>query len=183
MTPLFIATERFDPSDGDRWQEYCRFAQIPQLIEVVSLDRGLCPRLVKEIKAEDWGHIVNEDWRLDYFCHLDYLLKRVAEHSRRNVLGLYRNPDCHITRPPGQGDFEFVGYDLIEEMTQVSALTNCGGFPEVFTSEELNAYGLIQDYGRAAQIAVVLADEFPEESHADCELYAIWRLSEARRNA
>jgi len=178
MKPLFIATERFDASDGEAWEKYCQFAQIPNLIEVVSLDQILCHRLVAKFKPADWDHIVNEDFRLDYFLHLDYLLKRIAGHRRRNVLGVYRNPDCHIAQPPGQGNFVFMGYDLVEEVTQVSALTDCGGFPKAFSNQELSPQGLIQDYGRAVQVRVALAEAYPKEHHAQCELYAIWRLNE-----
>jgi hypothetical protein len=128
MTPLFIANERFDPSAGARWDEYIRWAGIPNLIEVVSLDSMLCPPIVTEFNDEDWAHIVNEDFRLNYFCDLDYLLRRAGLGPRRNVLGLYRNPDSHIDIAPAPGQFNFIGYDLIEEMTQISALTNCGGF-------------------------------------------------------
>src|SRR6266404_4093762 len=43
--PLFIATERFDPSDGEKWQSFCQWAEIPGLVEVVSLDSLLCPHV------------------------------------------------------------------------------------------------------------------------------------------
>ena len=82
MTPLFIATERFGPTDGDAWRGYCRFAKIPHLIEVVSLDQCLCPPLVREFTPEDWDRMVNLDFCLGYFYDLDYLLKRAAAHSR-----------------------------------------------------------------------------------------------------
>jgi hypothetical protein len=94
------------------------------------------------------------------------------------ILGLYRNPESHITQSPGQGNFVFIGYDLVDEVMQVSALTNCGGFPKAFSNQELTPQGLIQDYGRAVQVRVALAEAYPEEHHAQCELYAIWRLNE-----
>jgi hypothetical protein len=178
MTRLYIATERFDPSDIERWKEYCDWAKIPGLVEVVSLDSLLCPRLITELKEEDWQHNVCEDFRLDYFYHLDYLLERVAHVSRRNVLGLYRNPDVFAVEPPGTGEFVFMGHDLIEDETQISALTNCGGFPDVFSNEELNGYGLIGDFARASEVRRLLAERHPEEHHARCELYAVWRLQE-----
>ena len=177
--PLYIAKERFDPTDGERWQGYVQWAKIPGLTEIVSLDTLLCPRLLKEISADDWAHIVNADFRLDYFYHLDYLLKRIGDMNRRNVLGLYRNPIRHITDPPPGGDFVFIGYDLIEEATQISALNNCGGFPLAFRNEELNQYGVLATFDRAAEVRQELKAKYPEESHADCELYAIWRLNEA----
>lgn len=175
---LFIATERFDPTDGERWNKYYGWAKIPALKEIVSLDCLLCPHLVKDLIGEDWNHIVNADFRLDYFYHLDYLLTRITETPRRNVLGLFRNPDDHITEFSGGGDFSFIGYDLIEEQTQISALTNCGGFPDSFQNAELNPFGLISQFVRADEVRKKLAELHTTEPHAQCELYAIWRLNE-----
>lgn len=172
--PLFIAVERFDPSDGEKWQKYFQWANIPSLTEVISLDSLLCPHIVNQFQPEDWAHIVNEDFRLDYFHDLEYLLQRVAQVPRKHVLGLYRNPDAHIELAPA-ANFAFVGYDLIEETTQISALTNCGGFPDSFSNAELNRFGLVDTFNRAAEIQRHLQEHHPEESHADCELYAIWR--------
>jgi hypothetical protein len=177
--PLFIATERFDQSDGEKWQKYYEWAKIPGLVEVVSLDTLLCKHLIKKFRNEDWRHIVNEDSRLDYFYHLDDLKQRIQGVPRRNVLGLYRNPETHIGVAPAPGGFNFVGYDLIEEQTQVSALTNCGGFPDVFCNQELNRFGLIDSFDRACEIRGLLVERHPEEPHAQCEMYAIWRLTES----
>jgi len=176
--PLFIGTKRFAPSDGEKWHKYVDWAQIPALVEIVGLDCMLCRRLIDKFQDEDWQHIVNEDFRLDYFSHLDYLQRRIVGIYPRNVLGLYRNPGCHITAPPGPGDFRFAGYDLIEEQTQISALTNCGGFPDVFRNDELNRFGLIDDFERAREVRRALAQQHPAEHHAQCEIYAIWRLHE-----
>jgi hypothetical protein len=177
-TPLFIATGRFDHTDGEKWANYCRWAKIPGLIEVVSLDGILCPHLITEIQNEDWQHIVCEDFRLDYFYDLDYLKRRLQNVPRRNILGLYRNPVTHIVCAPAPDNFDFVGYDLIEEQTQISALTNCGGFPDVFLNDELNSVGLIEGFNRAREIRRVLSERHPKEHHAQCEMYAIWRLRE-----
>ena len=174
--PLFVATERFDSSDGEKWQNYCKWAKIPSLAEIVSLDTSLCHHLIKDFNTEDWSHIVNEDFRLDYFYDLEYLLQRVAEVRRKNVLGLFRNPKKHIETQPASGDFSFIGYDLIEEQTQISALTNCGGFPDSFSNAELNQFGIISNFDRAASIRVTLAQHNPNEPHAHGELYAIWRM-------
>jgi hypothetical protein len=178
-SPLFIATECFDPSDGEKWLSYCRWANIQGLIEIVSLDCALCRHLVKEFLDEDWKHIVCENFRLDYFYHLDYLLQRVQITKRRNILGLYRNPDAHISFPPAARDFGFMGYDLIEEETQISALNNCGGFPDAFANNELNKYGLLDDFERSCEVRRLLAQRYPARHHAQCELYAIWRLNES----
>ncbi|MDB5173788.1 MAG: hypothetical protein JWN51_2561 [Phycisphaerales bacterium] len=178
MTPLFIATEKFDSSDGQKWGNYVEWARIPDLVELFSLDRMLCPPILRNLEDEDWKHNVHEDYRLSYFYHLDDLIERVAGVTRRNILGLYRNPNSHIDAAPAPGAFAFIGYDLIEEQTQVSALTNCGGFPETFSTDELNQYGLIAEFARACEIRRLLPERNPAEPHARCEMYAIWRLAE-----
>ena len=175
---LFIATERFDPSDGVKWNNYVEWTRIPNLREVVSLDCMLCSHLPEQMCDEDWPHIVNESFRLGYFYDLDYLAGRVADKPRRNILGLYRNSETHIPTPPGPGQFVFLGYDLIEEQTQISALTNCGGFPEIFSNDELNEFGLVHSFTRTREIRQLLAKQNPEEPHAQCEMYAILRLAE-----
>ncbi len=181
VTSLFIATECFDPIDGKKWDDYCQWAKIPQLTEVVGLDSMLCQHIVRDFNDEDWNHIVCEDFRLDYFYHLEYLQQRVREVCRKNILGLYRNPGAHISVPPAPGGFSFVGYDLIEEHTQISALNNCGGFPDVFRNDELNRFGLLEAFGRAAEVRCHLRERHPEEPHAKCELYALWRLDDSSR--
>lgn len=79
---------------------------------------------------------------------------------------------------PAPDAFNFVGYDLIEAQTRISALTNCGGFPDIFRNEELNHFGLIEGFDRALEIKRLLAALHPEETHAQCDMYAIWRLDE-----
>ena len=46
------------------------------------------PHIVQEFTDEDWKHIVREDFRLDYFYHLDHLQRRVRDVCRKNILGL-----------------------------------------------------------------------------------------------
>ncbi len=70
-----------------------------------------------------------------------------------------------------------MGYDLIEEETQISALNNCGGFPKVFANDELNKYGLLDGFERTREVRRLLAQQYTDEHHAKCELYAIWRLN------
>jgi hypothetical protein len=77
---------------------------------------------------------------------------------------------------PPAGGFDFIGYDLVEEITQISALTNCGGFPDCFCNAELNRFGLLDRFDRATEIRRHLLEHHPKEPHANCELYAIWRL-------
>jgi hypothetical protein len=75
---------------------------------------------------------------------------------------------------PTLAEFEFVGFDLIELETQTSALTNCGGFVGAFSPHDLSSKGLISEYGRAVEIQRELRRLYPEEHHANCELWAIF---------
>lgn len=74
--------------------------------------------------------------------------------------------------------FEFCGYDLVELSCCISAITNCGaGFGKAIVYERLNQYGLISSYKEAVFTQIRLNEEYPEESHADCELIEIWRYA------
>jgi hypothetical protein len=174
MNPLFIATEPFTPQDGDRWRTYIQWSGLTQLTEVVSLDQMLCPPILTEIKPEYWPHVVNEDFMLHYFLDLDFLKHEIVSTARRNLMCVLRNPAEEPTRPPVE-DFRFLGYDLVDVQNSVSALTNCGGFPEVFSNSELSSVGLLADFRRAVQVQAELRSRYPEESHANCNLWAIFR--------
>lgn len=72
--------------------------------------------------------------------------------------------------------FEFCGYDLVELPCCISAITNCGsGFEKAIIYKNLNSYGLISSYREAVLTQLKLNEEYPDESHAYCELIEIWR--------
>ena len=174
MTPWFIATEPFGPDDGERWQKYIKWSRLTQLSEVVSLDSSLCPSVLPDVKDDFWPHIVNEDYMLAYFTDLEFLKKQVSTVNRFNMLCVLRNPVHHDEKAPMEG-FEFIGYDLIEARTGISALNNCGGFPEVFSKGELSPHGLLTDFERAVDVRSTLRSKCPNEPHANCDLWAIFR--------
>ena len=72
--------------------------------------------------------------------------------------------------------FEFCGFDPIEQQTGISALTNCGGFDKAFLSGDLSDCGLLVDHARAIAVRQLLLAEYPEEPHACCRIWAIWRM-------
>src|SRR5215203_3129491 len=109
MTPWFIATEPFTPTDGQRWDKYVEWSGLEQLEELVSLDALLCPTLLPEIREEYWPYIVNEDFMLHFFTDFDFLMERVAPIERKNVLCVYRNPTASVDAT--FGEFRFLGYD------------------------------------------------------------------------
>lgn len=77
--------------------------------------------------------------------------------------------------------FSFVGYDLVEDLTSISAITNCGGdFEKAIDYDQLNDFGLFSDFAKALETREKLAAEYPDENHADCEIVEIWRYAHDR---
>lgn len=172
MTVFYRANEKF-AAESPRWDAYVQWAKIPNLIEIVSLDGMLCPPLITTFVDEDWPYLMQVGDRLE-FKDLRYLTGRVANPASVNILAAIRNPASPTY--PSMPEFEFVGYDLIEDATGISALTNCGGFWNSFSNDELNAFGLLDNFLRAGEVQRILPERNPGESHAECELYALWRL-------
>ena len=174
MEPWFIATKPFGPGDGDAWTNYVAWAGLPQLHELVSLDESLCPTVLPDLPDRYWPHIVNEDFMLRYFRDLAFLLNQVDHVAARNVLCVYRDPPVHPASPPA--NFRYLGYDLVDVQGGVSALSNCGGFPDVFAGSELSGHGLLTNHARAVHVQASLRERHPGKSHADCHCWAIFRL-------
>jgi hypothetical protein len=172
-TPWFIATEKFDKSN-DSWEKYIAWSKLDQLDEVVSLDPMLCPTVLPEIKNEYWSRIVNEDFMVRFFTDFDYLRAETASIPRLNFLSVFRNPVKQPTSEVPKG-FEFVGFDIVDIQSTASALTNCGGFPDVFSNSELSEKGLLKSHERAQLVQAELRSHYPHEIHANCHLWAIFR--------
>ena len=141
MQALYVAKRPFDPSVGDRWNQYVTWSGLSQLREVVSLDTMLCPTVPEELTTADWDHNVQADYQVFYFRSLDYLLKRVAAEGRLNVLAVLQNPSAADLTAVTLPDFAFAGFDLVDVHGDVSALTNCGGFEGIFGNAELSELG------------------------------------------
>jgi hypothetical protein len=175
MQTLFVGKRPFDPSVGDGWDKYVAWSGLSQLREVVSLDTMLCPTVPEELTPADWDHNVHADYHIFFFRSLDYLLKRVAAESRLNILAVVQNPtaaELAVVTLPG---FGFAGFDLVDVCGDVSALTNCGGFDGVFVNSELSELGLLTHLSRAQEVQASLRVQYPEEPHAECHIWAIWR--------
>jgi len=181
MQPLFVAKRPFDPSAGEAWTRYVAWSGLTQLKEVVTLDTMLCPTVPEELTPADWEHNVHADYQVFFFRSLDYLLKRVKGNGRLNILMVVQNPTAGEVAGIESPGFDFEGFDLVDVYGDVSALTNCGGFEGVFANAELSELGLLTDLSRAQEVQAALRARHPEEPHADCHLWAIWRhvLAEA----
>ncbi len=183
METVFVAKRRFDPMAGDAWGRYVAWSGLSQLREVVSLDEMLCPTVPEDLSAADWDHNVHADYQTSYFRSLEYLRARVAGEVSLNILAVLRNPavgDLQSVELPG---FTFAGFDLLDRCGGVSALTNCGGFDGVFAKAELSHLGLLRDLGRAYEVQRGLHTTYPHEPHAECHVWAIWRLGDCAQAA
>jgi hypothetical protein len=183
MRPLFIMTERFDARAGEAWHTYIAWSKLTQLTELVTLGASLCELVADEVLPDDWPHILNEDFMLHYFIDLDYLLRRCGGAEGRNLLCVFRNPEEEPIPPDGPHDFRFLGYDLIDVTSGPSALTNCGGFPLAFSNDELTNHGLLPALGRAREVQQALRDHYPDEHHAFCDAWAIFRATQQAQAA
>ena len=171
---LYTALETFN-KDSDGWEKYKEWSQIKHLKEIVSLDCALCPFVLKELADTDWEHLKENVPFFGLFDDLDYLKSRIDKIQDCQILavsyGAIENDIALFSSP----SFEFKGFDLTEAKTGISALTNCGGFPEAFSNNELSDAGLIKEYKRAKEIKESLMANYPEEPHAQTEIWGIWK--------
>jgi hypothetical protein len=176
MAVVYSAVAPFDTGCSERWREYIAWSGLTQLREVVSLDSLLCPTVIQGLSDEDWQHNVQADFKLTLFHDLDYLLRRVGGGRRVNVLALMENPTVDEVRSFGDRRFVFRGFDLVELQTGISALLNCGGFDQAFSPADLSECGSLTDQALALSVQNRLREEYPDEPHADCDLWALWLL-------
>jgi hypothetical protein len=179
MSVLYTAVERFDATAGERWTKFVAWSGLSQLREVISLDGILCPNFfLGRLSDQDWRHNIDEDFKIHFFRDLDYVLARVGDNMRVNVLAV-------VQSPPGSGldsfsdpRFVFRGFDLLEvNGGDISALLNCGGFPKAFANTELSDCGLLTNHERTMSVQHVLRQEYPDEHHADCDIWTIWTMN------
>jgi hypothetical protein len=181
---VYAAHQRFSPADGGRWTTYLRLSGLVHLRELVTLDKSpvISPLAFDSVIDEDWRHNVAEDYRTFFFRDLDHLLARVGNIEGVNILAAIENPAPEDVRlSPGSG-FAFQGYDLVDaRFNDTSALASCLGFDRAFRASDLNAVGLIDSLDRAAQIQQALRREYAGVDHADCSIWAVWRLEQPAR--
>ncbi len=177
MAIVYSAVKRFNRGCGEEWRKFIAWSGLTQLREVVSMDLILCPSVFQDLTDQDWQHNVQEDFKLTLFHDLDYVLGKVAGDDRVSVLALMENPTDADLGTFADSRFQFRGFDLVELQTGISALVNCGEFDKAFASTELSDCGLLADHARALTVQKRLRAEYPDEPHADCEVWAVWQLT------
>lgn len=145
--------------------------------EIVTLDCLLCPGIFRGMPTEeDWKYLVLGDVPGTFFRDLDYLIGRIEAASGYQVLAILREPTRSDILGFTDKRFDFKGYDLVEDETCISAITNCGGFDLAFSDDDLSACGLVSEHEAAYRIRDLLRKHYPDEPHAICAVWAIWRM-------
>ena len=180
MTFLYTARGTYDKNDnkdGMSWSKYIEWSKLTYLTELVSLDGKLNEILVEPDydNADDWNciHIVGQ-YQTGFFTTLDFVFRRLKAKVKFNLLTVVLEPK-QACKNVKVDDYEFVGYDLLDQDFNISALTNCGGFDETFFLADLNEKGLIDDFEKAYHIKKRLIENNPAEHHADTNVIAVWR--------
>ncbi len=172
--------ERLDASSGEGWLKYLTWSGLTHLSEVIGLDCALSPSAIRDFDDADYSHSVREWGVVGIFDDLEYTLSRAArlvEASKTQVIAVSREPKLAEFEGAAAIPGDFVGLDLIDERTWISALTNCGGFDRAFKPQDLSRCGLIESLGRAYEVRDALRAKYPHDHHADCAAWAIWRVS------
>jgi hypothetical protein len=181
MAEYYIANRRFDRTSPG-WDAYAKWRGLSQLIEVVSIENYSVLQ-GRRLTPEEWSNVAPAAEVGPHpvcFRNLDLLqgcLARTVPEVPFNLLCVFREP----AEPPVArlSPFTLLGYDLIEDRTGVSALTNCSsGFPAVIVAAEISEFGLIRTFERAKEVQRDLPRAYPQEPHAYCSLWAIFRTSE-----
>lgn len=168
---------RTSEENGTYCTNYIKWSKLSHLTELVSLDELLNEVLVEPDynNSEDLKYIHFENGpQTSYFTTQSFVIRRMKEDSRFNLLALVIEPaqDCKAV---DLKHYEFMGYDLIDQYFNISALVNCRDFDETFQPGDLNEKGLIDDYAKAYEIKKQLLENNPGEDHADTNVIAIWR--------
>jgi hypothetical protein len=184
MKVYYTATAKFNPAtqrtyqgQDMNWPGYIAWSQLRHLKEVITLDSILGQQVVERDNQLDAEYLDWEDFIPNLYISLDYLLSKLQtrDPSSYNLLAVTKEPTAPCETIPIAG-FDFIGYDLLDIYGDVSALTNCGGFDNAFLPIDLNEYGLLSTYEKAYLIKEELIKNNPDESHANCYVWAIWRI-------
>jgi len=164
--PIFYKAERFFPN-----KEYEEFSKILSRNEIVTFD-FLCRNIENE--GIDYTEYLADcnygvlDWKVLLIIPLE---------SDEQIIACFKNPTESHEFHYLDSRFEFCGYDLSNDDVFISAITHCdGGFANALPYESLNKYGLIDNHQKAIYCSNFLKMSYPDEPHAYCEVFELWRM-------
>ena len=170
---IYSAQERFTVND-DSWQSYIEWSGRTSATEIITFDGMLCSSAIDALIDEDWQHNIHADNMVYFFSDYEYLLKRIRfDAAKHNILELTKQPDSNVM--PTES-FRFCGYDIMDSDDSISVLLNCGPFPDIFSANDTNLFGLIDKLDDAKHIANNIRLANPDEHHCqDCRVWSIAR--------
>jgi hypothetical protein len=172
----YTAIERFDPGNGERWVCYTRWLGRTDLKRVVTLDSLLCPPVVHVESGDDWEFVAKEDFMLDFFTDLGFVLRRVSGHRPSVVVAVIREPTAAAVSGFADPNFVFAGFDVVDTQFRASALLSSSRFPDICNVSNLSAEsGLLLSRERAFAVRDKLRQRHPNQEKAKCHVWAIWR--------
>lgn len=171
---LYTIRGRCTPETLEGWEEYRAFSGFTHITELVTLDSMMCPDVVTELVGEDWGHNVQQDFRITLFHDSAYLLNRQPlDPLRHQLFAIVEGPDGTESVPVG---FTACGFDIMDSYLGNSTLTNCGPVPEAFDPSTVNTFGLLSDLATAMEVRDRMRRQQPNDPHLrDCEVWQIAR--------
>ncbi len=118
--------------------------------------------------------IVSFDCGLFQMYEIDDPDTPLRSDTEQIVAAIFR-PDMEPATYIEKNGFAFCGYDLVEDATAISAITDCGAMFNSIPYERLTEYGLLPTYKDAVLTQLALIEEAPDENHAYCMICEIWR--------
>ncbi len=179
----YTAVHPFGPGKGDAWAGYLEWRGLQDIETLVTLDTSLCPEIIEELTREDWDHNVQQDYHVFWSRSLEHLLTRTIDAKDRRVLAGWQEPkeglsDADVAAALTDPRFAFQGYELLDIHGDISALTNCTGFDQAYQTGNLNAVGLLDRLDRARQVQSALRAHHAGHGHEECNVWAVWMMTE-----
>jgi hypothetical protein len=168
----FAAVETYFPAQN--YKEWSKLYQIKEFVSICSF----CPAVIEITSwVSPYLSYLDPYWVYNDLDHLLYKVQKINKNDFQ-ILAVVKEPDTECTYYFEDSRFKFYGYDLIDTTGNISALTNCGGFDKAFSTDDISIYGLIEDFNKVQEVQKELIEKYPEEPHAKCFLWAIWRMDE-----
>ena len=100
--------------------------------------------------------------------------KSPLRSGTEQIIAVIVRPEIYPQDGLKRQGFTFCGYDLVEDFSNISAITNCGCDFESISYDSLNEFGLISTYKEAVLTQIALVEE-SDDDHACCNVCEIWR--------
>lgn len=168
---LYTIIESFGPDDGDKWTRYCEWRGL-DFEGFDSIDGILRPNLFTPSDDMDWDHVVNEDFMIHFFTDLPYARQKHKSLGRGALV-------CFSFDSHDEGSPDFLGYDLIDPVCDVSLLTNWGNDKDI-VNQAIGPRGLIRDFECISAIREHLLAAHPTDDHVkSCRIVSIYTTDHA----